>query len=145
MCSVPCHLHLHVHPTSQGNYFTSVSCAVSRTIYSCMCTQSDRATDSLLHCCVQSLTMYSYMQTQWDRVPNCFTPLLFYRLQSDVHVHCNHISDFILPCDFRYLIWNDCFVSTDRVAELKPYQRLNHFPGMGEISRKDCLARNMAK
>lgn len=44
-----------------------------------------------------------------------------------------------------YLIWNDSFVSTDRVSELKPYQRLNHFPGMGEISRKDCLARNLAK
>ncbi|KAL8590371.1 hypothetical protein ACOMHN_011585 [Nucella lapillus] len=44
-----------------------------------------------------------------------------------------------------YLIWNDCFVSTDRVSELKPYQRLNHFPGMGEISRKDCLARNILK
>ncbi|KAK7492938.1 hypothetical protein BaRGS_00015885 [Batillaria attramentaria] len=44
-----------------------------------------------------------------------------------------------------YLIWNDCFVSTDRIAELKPFQRLNHFPGMGEISRKDCLARNIAK
>ncbi|XP_070195525.1 tubulin polyglutamylase TTLL7-like isoform X3 [Littorina saxatilis] len=44
-----------------------------------------------------------------------------------------------------YLIWSDCFVSTDRVSELKPFQRLNHFPGMGEISRKDCLARNMGK
>ncbi|XP_076440096.1 tubulin polyglutamylase TTLL7-like isoform X3 [Babylonia areolata] len=44
-----------------------------------------------------------------------------------------------------YLIWSDCFVSTDRVAELKPFQRLNHFPGMGEISRKDCLARNILK
>ncbi|XP_074640829.1 tubulin polyglutamylase TTLL7-like isoform X2 [Tubulanus polymorphus] len=44
-----------------------------------------------------------------------------------------------------YLIWNDCFVSTERIAELKPYQRINHFPSMGEICRKDSLARNMAK
>lgn len=44
-----------------------------------------------------------------------------------------------------YLFWNDSFVSTERVAELKPYQRINHFPGMGEVTRKDNLARNMMK
>lgn len=45
----------------------------------------------------------------------------------------------------RYLIWNDSFVSAERINELKPFQRINHFPGMGEITRKDCLARNMFK
>ncbi|XP_060069094.1 tubulin polyglutamylase TTLL7-like [Ylistrum balloti] len=44
-----------------------------------------------------------------------------------------------------YLFWNDCFVATDRISEMKSFQRINHFPGMGEITRKDCLARNMAK
>lgn len=44
-----------------------------------------------------------------------------------------------------YLIWNDSFVSAERINELKPFQRINHFPGMGEITRKDCLARNMFK
>ncbi|XP_064626270.1 tubulin polyglutamylase TTLL7-like isoform X2 [Lineus longissimus] len=44
-----------------------------------------------------------------------------------------------------FLIWVDSFVSTDRIAEMKPYQRINHFPGMGEVCRKDCLARNMFK
>ncbi|KAK2187502.1 hypothetical protein NP493_163g02060 [Ridgeia piscesae] len=39
----------------------------------------------------------------------------------------------------------NCFVSTERISELKPYQKINHFPGMGEICRKDCLARNIAK
>lgn len=43
------------------------------------------------------------------------------------------------------LIWSDLFVSTERITELKNFQRLNHFPGMGEICRKDSLARNMAK
>lgn len=46
---------------------------------------------------------------------------------------------------FSYLMWSDAYVSTDRIADLKPYQRLNHFPGMGEISRKDSLARNLVK
>ena len=44
-----------------------------------------------------------------------------------------------------FLIWNDAFISAERVAELKSYQKINHFPGMSEISRKDTLARNMAK
>ncbi|NWI19689.1 TTLL7 polyglutamylase, partial [Crypturellus soui] len=43
------------------------------------------------------------------------------------------------------LIWSDCAVQQDKIAELRNYQRINHFPGMGEICRKDFLARNMTK
>ncbi|CAJ1060707.1 tubulin polyglutamylase TTLL7 isoform X2 [Xyrichtys novacula] len=43
------------------------------------------------------------------------------------------------------LIWNDSAVQQEKIAELRNYQRINHFPGMGEICRKDCLARNMSK
>ncbi|XP_054873753.1 tubulin polyglutamylase TTLL7 [Amphiprion ocellaris] len=42
------------------------------------------------------------------------------------------------------LIWNDSAVQHEKIAELRNYQRINHFPGMGEICRKDCLARNMS-
>ena len=44
-----------------------------------------------------------------------------------------------------FIIWSDCMITAERCAELKPYQRINHFPGMGEIARKDCLARNLQK
>ena len=44
-----------------------------------------------------------------------------------------------------YLFWYDSVVLSERVQELKNYQRVNHFPSMGEICRKDYLARNMAK
>ncbi|XP_078264211.1 tubulin polyglutamylase TTLL7 [Rhinoraja longicauda] len=47
--------------------------------------------------------------------------------------------------DTANLIWNDAAVQQERIADLCNYQRINHFPGMGEICRKDCLARNMAK
>ncbi|KAK6484801.1 tubulin polyglutamylase TTLL7-like isoform X1 [Huso huso] len=47
--------------------------------------------------------------------------------------------------DTANLIWNDSAVQHEKIAELRNYQRINHFPGMGEICRKDCLARNMAK
>uniref|UniRef100_A0A6I8P394 Tubulin tyrosine ligase like 7 n=1 Tax=Ornithorhynchus anatinus TaxID=9258 RepID=A0A6I8P394_ORNAN len=43
------------------------------------------------------------------------------------------------------LIWCDSAVQQEKIAELRNYQRINHFPGMGEICRKDFLARNMTK
>uniref|UniRef100_A0A2K6UB46 Tubulin tyrosine ligase like 13 n=1 Tax=Saimiri boliviensis boliviensis TaxID=39432 RepID=A0A2K6UB46_SAIBB len=39
--------------------------------------------------------------------------------------------------------WTDCAVSLDRVMEMKRFQKINHFPGMTEICRKDLLARNL--
>lgn len=38
--------------------------------------------------------------------------------------------------------WIDAAVPLDKFLEMKSYQRINHFPGMGEICRKDSLARN---
>ncbi|XP_075280927.1 tubulin polyglutamylase TTLL7 isoform X3 [Opisthocomus hoazin] len=43
------------------------------------------------------------------------------------------------------LVWSDSAVQQEKIAELRNYQRINHFPGMGEICRKDFLARNMTK
>ncbi|XP_020631595.1 tubulin polyglutamylase TTLL7-like [Orbicella faveolata] len=48
--------------------------------------------------------------------------------------------------DFNsFLIWSDSAVPVERIIELKSFQKINHFPSMGEICRKDNLARNMAK
>nr|XP_034991621.1 tubulin polyglutamylase TTLL6 [Zootoca vivipara] len=43
------------------------------------------------------------------------------------------------------LYWTDFSVSLERVLEMKTYQKINHFPGMLEICRKDLLARNMGR
>ncbi|KAI9204470.1 tubulin-tyrosine ligase family-domain-containing protein [Polychytrium aggregatum] len=39
--------------------------------------------------------------------------------------------------------WIDTGVSVERVLSMEPYQKINHFPGMHEICRKDHLARNL--
>ncbi|XP_035868225.1 tubulin polyglutamylase TTLL13P-like isoform X2 [Phyllostomus discolor] len=41
--------------------------------------------------------------------------------------------------------WTDCAVSLERVMDMKRFQKINHFPGMTEICRKDLLARNMKR
>ncbi|CAF0804560.1 unnamed protein product [Rotaria sordida] len=51
-------------------------------------------------------------------------------------------SDNDITCN---LLWNDTLISMDIVSALKPYQKVNHFPTMSEISRKDLLARNFDK
>uniref|UniRef100_A0A671YQQ3 Tubulin tyrosine ligase-like family, member 7 n=1 Tax=Sparus aurata TaxID=8175 RepID=A0A671YQQ3_SPAAU len=66
---------------------------------------------------------------------------------STVRIAINEM-DFIKTRDedeTANLIWNDSAVQHEKIAELRNYQRINHFPGMGEICRKDCLARNMSK
>ncbi|XP_059928664.1 tubulin polyglutamylase ttll6 isoform X2 [Gadus macrocephalus] len=44
--------------------------------------------------------------------------------------------------DFN-LYWTDTSVTLDRLVGIKPYQKVNHFPGMMEVCRKDMLARNL--
>ncbi|XP_025078226.1 tubulin polyglutamylase ttll6-like isoform X4 [Pomacea canaliculata] len=45
------------------------------------------------------------------------------------------------------LYWTDFSVALDRVMEMRNYQgkkkKINHFPGMSELCRKDLLARNL--
>lgn len=41
------------------------------------------------------------------------------------------------------LYWTDLSISIERCKEMKRYQKINHFPGMLEICRKDLLARNL--
>lgn len=41
------------------------------------------------------------------------------------------------------LYWTDLSISIERCKEMKRFQRINHFPGMLEICRKDLLARNL--
>jgi hypothetical protein len=41
------------------------------------------------------------------------------------------------------LFWTDTSVSIDRVNQMKRWQKINHYPGMSEICRKDFLTRNM--
>ncbi|XP_014484369.1 PREDICTED: tubulin polyglutamylase TTLL13-like [Dinoponera quadriceps] len=41
------------------------------------------------------------------------------------------------------LYWTDLSISIERTKDMKRFQRVNHFPGMTEICRKDLLARNL--
>ena len=43
------------------------------------------------------------------------------------------------------IFWTDAGVLPERIAKMKPYQKVNHFPGMFQLSRKNHLARNLIK
>ena len=41
--------------------------------------------------------------------------------------------------------WADVAPCLERWKEMKPFQKINHFPGMYQIARKNYLARNLNK
>ena len=43
------------------------------------------------------------------------------------------------------LFWTDQAVQIDFLSKMKPFQKVNHWPGMGQLSRKNNLARNLTK
>ncbi|PAA81475.1 hypothetical protein BOX15_Mlig027012g1 [Macrostomum lignano] len=43
------------------------------------------------------------------------------------------------------IFWTDLSVTLERVCAMKAYQKINHFPGMSEICRKDGLGRNLSR
>jgi tubulin polyglutamylase TTLL6/13 len=43
------------------------------------------------------------------------------------------------------IIWADVAPMLERWKEMKPFQKINHFPGMYQIARKNYLARNLNK
>ena len=61
----------------------------------------------------------------------------------DVVASCLRKCGFALSCaeseDFA-VRWIDTGASIERVLALKPGQKINHFPGVQEICRKDRLA-----
>lgn len=43
------------------------------------------------------------------------------------------------------LYWVDLAIQPERFCKLKPYQKINHFPNMHELARKNCLTKNLSK
>jgi tubulin polyglutamylase TTLL6/13 len=43
------------------------------------------------------------------------------------------------------LLWVDIGIISDRLAKLAPHQKINHFPGMYSLARKNNLARNLSR
>lgn len=43
------------------------------------------------------------------------------------------------------IYWNDNYIPSDKLAKMRPYQKINHFPGMHGICKKNYLAWNLNK
>ena len=55
------------------------------------------------------------------------------------------MADYSNPNDEWDLLWTDGTVQVDKLYRMKPYQRINHFPGMYALARKNHLARNLQR
>lgn len=66
----------------------------------------------------------------------CKYPVLRKVIESFGYVETDDETEWVL-------FWTDASVSAERLKRMKSYQRINHFPGMSEITRKDNLGRNM--
>lgn len=69
--------------------------------------------------------------TKYPVVRYVFRKILGFRLVKD---------DADENCD---VYWHDCCIDVEKLMRLKPFQKINHFPGMYEIGRKNNLARNL--
>ncbi len=43
------------------------------------------------------------------------------------------------------LFWTDNAVQTETLSKMQPHQKINHFPGMFSLARKNNLARGLSK
>jgi hypothetical protein len=43
------------------------------------------------------------------------------------------------------IIWRDTAITIDFLAKMRQYQKVNHFPGMSNLSRKALLTRNLKR
>lgn len=43
------------------------------------------------------------------------------------------------------LQWIDTNMTPDKLAKMRPYQKINHYPGMYGLARKNHLGRNLMK
>jgi tubulin polyglutamylase TTLL6/13 len=71
------------------------------------------------------------LNTQYPVVKSVLKKVFGFKLTTD---------DNDEDCD---LYWFDGAVPTEKLGRMKPYQKINHFPGMYELARKSNLARNL--
>ncbi len=43
------------------------------------------------------------------------------------------------------IMWIDTNMTPDKLSKMKPYQKINHYPGMYGLARKNHLGRNLMK
>jgi len=60
-------------------------------------------------------------------------------------VTCEAEDDTIPSSKEWDLFWHDISITSEMLARLKPFQKVNHFPGMESLARKDFLCKNLTR
>lgn len=81
----------------------------------------------------QKKLIFNLFDTKYEIIPHVVKQLLF----AGITLENND--------DSWDVLWTDNAVGPDRLSRMKHYQKINHFPGMYAISRKNYLAYNLNK
>lgn len=76
---------------------------------------------------------FNLFETKYEVIPHVIKNLVSGVISQD----CND--------DTWDVLWTDSAITPDRLSRMKHYQKINHFPGMYSISRKNYLAYNLNK
>ena len=82
---------------------------------------------------VQKKIIFNLFDTKYEIIPHVVKELLYAGITLDIND------------DSWDVLWTDSAVGPDRLSRMKHYQKVNHFPGMYTISRKNYLAYNLNK
>ena len=75
-----------------------------------------------------------YLETDYPLIEKVSKEKLIWRVTKNE----NPLSEFDV-------YWSDLGIDSDRLQTLKPYQKVNHFPAMFQITRKTYLAKNLKR
>lgn len=84
--------------------------------------------------------MFNISQTKYHVVRYVARQLFKMRLSNS-----KHEGDPEEAKDEWDIFWTDGMVQVEKLYRMKPYQRINHFPGMYALARKDHLARHLSR
>jgi hypothetical protein len=93
-------------------------------------------------------TMLNAYCTEYDIIHKVAKKILNYRLREHEEDHegavVNGQGNQRLREDWD-ISWHDLGITADFLTKMQPYQKVNQYPGMYQITRKNYLARNLMK
>ena len=87
----------------------------------------------------RSMIIANVLNTEYDVIKEVLENVMKYKLSYEPE---DENDDTTKEWD---LYWNDLIITPKLLAKMKPYQKVNHFPGMEALFLKNLLGKNLMK